>query len=347
MIRFTKGDVLIADVEALVNTVNCVGIMGRGVALQFKNAYPRNFEAYSKACDRDEVEPGRMFVFETGRLTNPKYIINFPTKRHWKGKSRIGDIEVGLVALVSVIKDLEIHSVALPPLGSGLGGLNWIDVRIRIERSLAELDDVDVLVFEPGGGPSDDKKNYSSSVPRMTTGRASLIALMNRYLAGLMEPSISLLEVHKLLYFMQVAGEPLRLKFTKGPYGPYGENLRHVLRSIEGHLIVGYADGGDAPDKQLHVVPGAASDASEFLDEHPKTQSNLERVVKLVSGFETPFGLELLSTVHWVMSNDNPIDGDDLLQKIYAWGDRKKRFSSEQIGIAVERLEAEGLVRGQ
>src|ERR1044072_3050938 len=99
MIKFKKGDILREDVEALVNTVNCVGIMGRGVALQFKNAFPRNFKAYSAACKREEVQPGKMFVYETDELTNPKYIINFPTKRHWRGKSRIEDIEAGLAAL--------------------------------------------------------------------------------------------------------------------------------------------------------------------------------------------------------------------------------------------------------
>src|SRR6266446_2915424 len=119
MIKFRTGDILEADAEALVNTVNCVGIMGRGVALQFKNAYPENFKAYQSACARGEVQPGRMFVFETGQLTHPKYIINFPTKRHWRGKSRIEDIEAGLKALVEELQSRNIRSVAIPPLGSG------------------------------------------------------------------------------------------------------------------------------------------------------------------------------------------------------------------------------------
>lgn len=142
MIEYKKGDILQEDVEALVNTVNCVGIMGRGIALQFKNAFPDNFKAYAAACDRNEVQPGRMFVFETGKLTNPKYIINFPTKRHWRGKSRIEDIDAGLVALVNEIRSRNIHSVAIPPLGSGLGGLDWSTVRPRIENSLRALEDV-------------------------------------------------------------------------------------------------------------------------------------------------------------------------------------------------------------
>src|SRR5438094_1382872 len=136
MIKYKKGDILQEDAEALVNTVNCVGVMGRGIALQFKNAFPENFKAYAAACKQGEVEPGRMFVFETGQLTPQRYIINFPTKRHWRGKSRLEDIEAGLAALAKLIRSKPIRSIALPPLGSGLGGLEWATVRPRIEAAL-------------------------------------------------------------------------------------------------------------------------------------------------------------------------------------------------------------------
>ena len=148
MIEYKKGDILREDVEALVNAVNCVGVMGRGIALQFKNVFPENFKAYAAACDRNEVQPGRMLIFKTGRLTNPKYIINFPTKRHWRGKSRIEDIDAGLVSLVREIRSHNIRSIAIPPLGSGLGGLDWSAVRPRIEKSLSGLDAVRVVIFE-------------------------------------------------------------------------------------------------------------------------------------------------------------------------------------------------------
>src|SRR6266700_7180832 len=150
MIDYKHGDILAEDAEALVNTVNCVGIMGRGIALQFKNAFPENFKSYVAACERNEVQLGRMLIFKTGRLTNPKYIINFPTKRHWRGKSRIEDIDAGLVALANEIRSRNIHSIAIPPLGSGLGGLDWSNVRPRIEKCLRELDDVKVVIFGPG-----------------------------------------------------------------------------------------------------------------------------------------------------------------------------------------------------
>jgi O-acetyl-ADP-ribose deacetylase (regulator of RNase III) len=342
MIEYKVGDILEDQSEALVNTVNCVGVMGRGIALQFKKAYPENFKLYAKACKDGEVQPGRMFVFETGQLAAPRYIVNFPTKRHWRGKSRIEDIEAGLLALVEFIQEKRIRSIAIPPLGSGLGGLDWADVKSRIEAVLGSLIDVHVAVYEPKGAPASDVMTRSRDVPKMTAGRAALVELMNRYLAGLLDPFVTLLEVHKLMYFMQEAGEPLRLKFQEALYGPYAENLRHVLHAIEGHLIVGYADGGDAPDKPLSLVPGAVEDAAAFLEQHADTRARFDRVAELVEGFESAFGLELLSTVHWVMRRKPAATFDEVVERTYAWSPRKQQFTRRQIGIAVRVLSEKG-----
>jgi O-acetyl-ADP-ribose deacetylase (regulator of RNase III) len=342
MIETTTGDILTADAEALVNTVNCVGIMGRGIALQFRKAFPENFKAYEAACKREELHPGQMFVFQTGGLTNPRYIINFPTKRHWKGKSRLGDIESGLKALVAEVQRLGIRSLAVPPLGCGQGGLEWAEVRPRIERALSALHDVRVLLYSPTTVPYSKVMRPSRRVPRMTSIRAALVGLMQRYLAGLMDPFITLLEVHKLMYFMQEAGEPLKLRYVKAPYGPYAENLRHVLMGVEGHLISGYADGIDAPDKQLELVPGAVADADQFLVRHPKTQGRFDRVADLVKGFETPFGLELLSTVHWVMTREGATTPNQAVTATLEWNERKRRFSPEQISLALNILHDKG-----
>ncbi len=339
MIEFTTGDILRADAEALVNTVNCVGIMGRGIALQFKNAYPKNFRAYEAACARKEVQPGRMFVVEMRELGGPRFIINFPTKRHWRGKSRMEDIDSGLVALAAEICERGIRSIAIPPLGSGLGGLSWGDVRPRIEAALRQLDDLRVIVFEPNAAPVATK---SRDVPTMTPGRAALVVLMNRYLAGLMDPFVTLIEVQKLMYFMQEAGQPLKLAYKKHIYGPYADNLRHVLVAIEGHLVSGYHDGGDAPDKQLELVPSAVEDAETRLADDFETRSRFDRVGALVEGFETPFGLELLATVHWVATREGAADPEAAAAKVYAWSERKRRFSRRQIGIAYETLRTHG-----
>ena len=342
VITLATGDILKADTDALVNTVNCVGVMGRGIALQFKKAYPANFKAYEAACRREEVQPGRMFVFDTGKLTSPRYIINFPTKRHWRGKTRLEDIDAGLDALVSEIRRLGIRSIAIPPLGCGLGGRRWSEVRPRIENALKALPNVRALMFEPAGAPESSRMTRAAEPPSMTPGRAALVGLMQRYLAGAMDTSISLLEVHKLMYFLQESGHPLKFRFVKGVYGPYAENLRQVLAKIEGHMIVGYADGGDAPDKELALVPGSAADAARFLAEHPKTLRRFDRVVDLVDGFETPFGLELLSTVHWVATYEHAASPDEATRGAYAWGDRKRRFSPGQIGVAWKVLGSKG-----
>ncbi len=342
MLTFETGDVLSADVEALVNTVNCVGVMGRGVALQFKNAFPDNYKAYAEACRRSDVQPGRMFTYDRKTITNPRYIINFPTKRHWRGPSRIEDIEAGLCALRSDIQARGIGSVAVPPLGSGLGGLEWASVRARIVAALGDLADVRVIVYEPsisGGGRAMAKRPLA---PKMTAGRAALVGLMQRYIGGLLDPFVTLLEVHKLMYLMQESGERLRLRYVKAPHGPYAENLRSVLVLVEGHLVSGYGDGGDQPGKQLELVPGAVEDAQAFLAGTPETRRRIERVAELVSGFETPFGLELLTTVHWAATREAARNPEEAKEAVRAWGERKRRFTPAQVELAFGVLSEHG-----
>ena len=338
MIELKTGDIFAQDVEALVNSVNCVGVMGRGIALQYKNRFPENFRAYAAACKRNEVQPGRMFVFETGQLTNPRYIINFPTKRHWRGKSRLEDIESGLQALSREIQERGIGSVAIPPLGSDLGGLRWSEVRPRIQEALGNSAGVKVVLFEPGSAPVDGRPNRSTNVPKMTPGRAALVSLVRRYLGGLLDPTVTLLEVHKLMYFMQVAGQPLRLNFQQATHGPYAENLRHVLRAVEGHYLSGYDDDGDSPDKELQLVPGAVNDAEQVLLQSPAANKRLDRVSDLVEGFESPFGLELLATVHWVTKDSPAMTPDEVVTSTYQWGEQKRKFSERQIRLAHEVL---------
>lgn len=188
---------------------------------------------------------------------------------------------------------------------------------------------------------------HKREVPKMTAGRAALVELIHRYLGGLLDPFVTLLEVHKLMYFMQEAGEPLRLKYVKAPYGPYAENLRHVLHAVEGHLIAGYADGSDAPDKPLTLVPGALEEAAGLLAQHAESRARFGRVTLLVEGFESPYGLELLSTVHWVMTHEGVAQLDDVASRIHAWNPRKRQFTLRQVAIAADRLAAQGWVSPQ
>jgi O-acetyl-ADP-ribose deacetylase (regulator of RNase III) len=342
MIYFRIGDILKQDAQALVNTVNCVGVMGRGIALQFKKAFPANFKAYESACKIDEVKPGSMFIYDTGSMYNPRYIINFPTKRHWKGKSRMEDVKAGLHALAEDIKRYNISSIAIPPLGCGLGGLDWNEVRQEIISVLSDVG-ADIYVFEPGAAPSAEKMVKSEAVPNMTVGRASLIALMRRYLSAVMDPTVTLLELQKLMYFMQEAGEPLRLKYQKAPYGPYAQNLGHVLKVIEGHFVLGYKDGGDDPKKPLELIKEAIDQAEDFLKSHQATRNHFEQVTDLIQGFETPYGMELLASVHWTLKHEG-VGHNSVVDAIHNWNDRKKMFPSEHIHAAAEVLQAKGWV---
>ena len=190
-------------------------------------------------------------------------------------------------------------------------------------------------------------KNISTKVaPTMTVDRATLVTLADRYLAGLLDPFISLIELQNLMYFMQEAGHPLRLNYKKHVYGPYADNLRHVLHAIEGHMVSGYADGGDTPNKQIALVPGAIQEAKAFVKSDEDAQKRFERVSELVRGFETPYGLELLATVHWLIQHENVTSKDEVVQQTHAWNDRKKRFTPRQIGIANDHLVASGWAPG-
>jgi O-acetyl-ADP-ribose deacetylase (regulator of RNase III) len=340
MINYVTGNLLEAEAEALVNTVNTVGVMGKGIALQFRQAYPENYEAYRKACKHKEVQPGHMFVYRTGKLTNPRFIINFPTKRHWKGKARLEDIEVGLHDLIEVIKQERISSIAVPPLGCGNGGLNWDVVRERIVTAFEVIPDVSVLLYAPEGAPKAETMRVATKRPKMTAGRAAILGLLRNY--ALPGYRLTMLEIQKLAYFLQVAGEPLKLNFVKGRYGPYTETLHHVLQRIEGHFIRGYGDR--SRDASVEVYSDAINEAKDFLQEHLETLKRLEQVSRLIEGFETPYGMELLATVHWV-AQEEPTVKENVsvaVSKVQEWSDHKlKTFRPEHIKVAWSRLSEE------
>lgn len=338
MISITEGNLIEAEAEALVNTVNCVGYMGKGIALQFKQAFPENFEAYAKACRAEKVQPGKMFVFETGGMFNPRYIINFPTKRHWHGKSRLEDIESGLHALIQEVKRENIKSIAVPPLGCGLGGLSWSVVRPMIEKAFAELPHVDVHLYAPHGAPSAKAMPVRTTKPEMTTVRALLLKLMEKYLAH--SYRLTLLEIQKLAYFLQEAGEPLRLRYEAGHYGPYASNLNKVLERLEGHFIRGYGDQ-QQPDAEIELLPEAVLAAGEFLMNGEDSEKRLQKVAMMIAGFETPYGMELLASIHWVAQHSKPpaTNEEEAIAAVWNWNERKqKMFRAAHIRVAWQAL---------
>jgi len=339
MLEHMHGNLLDADVEALVNTVNTVGVMGKGIALQFRQAYPANFSAYQAACKRGEVVPGRMFVVQTGQLTNPHYIINFPTKRHWRGMAQMEDIEAGLVDLIATVRDRQISSLAVPPLGCGNGGLNWDEVRPKIEAAFAELPEVRVLLYAPEGAPAPDSLRVATKRPKMTLVRAAVLSLIEQYAPR--GYRVSMLEIQKLAYFLESAGEPLNLSFEKARYGPYSEKLHHVLQRIDGHFVRGYGDR--TQEISLHPLPDAIAEAQAVIEAHPETHARLGRVGALIEGYETPYGVELLSSVHWV-AQENPAARQHArcaAEDVHAWNEHKHHFRADHITLAWRQLHAQ------
>ncbi|MGH3189735.1 MAG: type II toxin-antitoxin system antitoxin DNA ADP-ribosyl glycohydrolase DarG [Streptosporangiaceae bacterium] len=357
MLSEQEGNLLDADAEALVNTVNTVGIMGKGIALQFKQAYPGNFRAYQAACRRGEVQLGRMFTYETGLLGNPRFVINFPTKGHWRARARLSDIETGLADLRHVVRDRKIRSIAIPPLGCGNGGLDWREVRPLIDTALGELPDVHVMVYPPEGTPAAESMNVSTARPTMTGGRAALLTTLGRYIRlsqleqAAAPEGASLLEIQKLMYFLQQAGQPLRLSYVKARYGPYADNLNHVLQALEGHYLRGYGDRTQQVLKlsPIALMPGAEDEGQRWLADHPdETTDRINTVIRLVAGFASAYGLELLATVHWIATQegaDQIADAAALTQHIGSWNERKGRlFTEAHVRNAIDHLSSLGWV---
>lgn len=346
MIIQDSGNLLTADVDALVNTVNTVGVMGKGIALQFRRAFPSMASAYEKAAASGEIRLGHMHVWSNDAMTGPRWIINFPTKGHWRARSRLEDIRSGLDDLVAVLRTLGVRSLALPPLGCGNGGLDWGDVEPMIEEVFATLPDVEVHVYAPTGAPAAGAMTTNTPKPRWTPGKAALVTLIARYREVALEAS--LIEVQKLMYFLQVAGEPLRLNYVKGIYGPYAENLRHSLRTVEGHFLTGFGDGSlpVMSAEPIAVLPGVAEEADAALADLPDTSARIGRVLDLSEGFESAYAMELLASVHWVATvTDERAAGDPAVaaEHVRTWSPRKKRmFSAEHVAIAWSRLNDQG-----
>jgi O-acetyl-ADP-ribose deacetylase (regulator of RNase III) len=351
MIEFTRGNLLEAKVEALVNTVNTVGVMGKGVALMFKEAFPENFKAYAAACKRKEVKIGYMFVTERRALIGPKWIINFPTKEHWRGSSKMEWIEAGLGDLKRVVVEKKIRSVAIPPLGSGQGGLNWVDVRPRIEAALGGLTDVNVIIYEP----TDQYQNVSkrSGVEKLTPARALVAELVRRY--WILGIECSLLEIQKLAYFLERSIEksglknPLDLRFQADKYGPYAPRLTHLLDGLDGsYLHCGKRIADAAPFDVIWFEDSKRDKVAAYLGsgEAKAFLPALEATARLIDGFESPLGMELLATTDWLVQKDGvPANRDSVKAALKTWtggeksaARKQKLFDDRLVGLALERL---------
>lgn len=336
------GNLLNADADALVNTVNTVGVMGKGIALQFKRAYPEMFKAYARACKNGEVRLGKMNVWPTGQMAGPRYVVNFPTKGHWKSRSKLVDIRSGLDDLANFIEREGIRSVALPPLGCGNGGLEWSVVEPLIREKLGHLQGVNVMVFAPAGAPPAEQMVSAGAPPAMTHGRAVLVDVLARYQAATLDGATPI-AVQKLMYLLQALGEDLRLNFSRNHYGPYADALRHHIEGVEGHYVVGYGDGSTKVEfaEPIRVLPGAAEEAVSVLVDSPATLARIGQLMDLIEGYESTYSLELLATVHWILTEE-PRRGkqpDSVVDAVHSWSIRKERmFPAPHIVAALDTL---------
>lgn len=355
MIRYTEGNLLDAPTEALVNTVNEVGVMGKGIALMFREAFPANTRAYKAACEAGEVRVGRMFVTRNDALIGPTWIINFPTKKHWRNPSKLEWIREGLVDLVRVIRENAIRSVALPPLGCGNGGLQWDQVRREIEAALLQLPDVDVLVYAPTATYYNAPKR--SGVIELTPARALIAELVRRYcILGL---ECTNLEVQKLAWFLNRLIEqtsngtsivnPLGLQFIANKYGPYADRLRHLLNGLDGSYLHCEKRLSDASPFDLIRFE---EDKRKILESYLQSAEvaeylpALEKTATLIDGFESPLGMELLATVDWLLVKDNcPRNVESIREALSRWPGGKdashrklKFFDDRLLSLALDRL---------
>lgn len=339
--KFIKGNLLASKAQALVNTVNTVGVMGKGIALQFKERFPENFRAYARACKAGDVVTGQMFVYDELTLEGQKTIINFPTKEQWFKKSQYKFIEDGLQDLVKVIRDRKLKSVAIPPLGAGNGGLNWTKVKALMTQYLSELNNVDVIIYEPNAEIKKilQKENTPKDV-KLTAARAMLLYALFKY-ERFGEYS-TVFTANKIMYFLQQSGENLKLKFEPYNYGPYAQAVEKVLYALNGKYLTGLEQMQAGPFEQLKLDYNKYDEIKEFVSKNLESdqKQRLSNLFKVIDGFESTFSLEILSSVHYLKKNNPGLSKQEILNKIHNWNDRKKSLIDEyHVGLAHEQLD--------
>lgn len=353
MITYTKGNLLEADVDALVNTVNTVGVMGKGIALMFKERFTENFKQYAAACKAGQVNTGKMFIVKQDELLGPQWIVNFPTKQHWRTKSKMEWIVDGLLDLRHFLIENNVKSIALPPLGAGNGGLPWVAVREQIEAILADVTDIEILVYEPISEYQNVAKR--TGVEKLTPARALISELIRQYWVLGME--CSFLEVQKLAWFLERAiGElipdnnPLNLQFKANRYGPYADKLRHLMEHLDGSYLQSNKRINDADpldviwfDEKKKTYLETYLKSSEMMAYIPALKST----VSMIDGFESPFGMELLSTVDWLIIKDKCEPSVASIRKgLQSWSGgtaaairKDALFNDRAIDIALQRIQ--------
>ncbi len=335
MIKFIKGNLLESDAEALVNTVNTVGVMGKGIALQFKNQFPENFKVYSKACKNSEFNIGDLLITEENSLlhNDKRIIINFPTKTDWRKPSEYSYIEKGLVALVEYLKKSEIKSIAIPPLGAGHGGLKWEVVRKMMEFYFRDFYDKEIIVYQPNDAIEEILKKERV---KLTPARAMLLAVLFDLVKN--GEFVSEFAAEKVAYFLQRFGaeKDFKLKFQPNFYGPYSSKVKHVLYYLNGSYITGYSSKDKKPFEEIGIKLNTEIDVIQFLS-LPENNEYLDIVNNtkyFLEGYYSNFALELLSSVDFIMTSKKISDPEVVAKELYNWSERKKTlFNNDKFVI--------------
>jgi len=343
-IEIRHGNLLRAEAEVLVNTVNCVGVRGKGIALQFQRAFPEISKPYKDACAAGLMHPGELLPISVQPTLDrplPLTVVNFATKDHWRGKSKIQWIEAGLASLALLSAANHWKSIAIPPLGCGNGGLDWGQVLPLIELAFAGAVDTRVLVYPPEGAPDAADMAVSGKVPNMTTNAALTVHMLARY--SVVDLEFSQLELQKLTYFLQEAGEPLHLNFEAMKYGPAAPEIFPMLRRWEGHWTIGFGDGTGGLREPIMLRPEIVQAGADFLKKQPSpaSEARVQQVLQLIEGMDTAAGLELLATVHWVARHTPgaTVDWRIAAKAVHDWNEHKRTaFPDAWIQKAWQRL---------
>jgi len=344
--KYLKGNLLEAHTQSLVNTVNTVGVMGKGIALQFKDAFPTNFKIYAAACKKKELQIGKLLVVKEQTFEGEKIIINFPTKTEWYMKSKYEYIEEGLKELAKLIDEHKITSIAIPPLGCGNGGLKWEKVKALIEKYLGHLSLADIQVYEPNTLIKEilKKQDVNKETKLTPAGAMVLYALFYYESSG---ENASLFVANKLAYFLQRLGEKSlnRLKFEAKHYGPYSIQAEHLLHKVNGKYLKGLEHMNVKPFEPLELQYDKINEVSDYVKKELSSEqrARLSNLVKLIDGFQSALSLEILATVDFVRKNNPGINPEELVASVQNWSDRKQTlFQERYIQIAANRLHEYG-----
>jgi O-acetyl-ADP-ribose deacetylase (regulator of RNase III) len=283
VIRFLRGNLFDSDAEALVNTVNTHGVMGKGIALEFKKRFLANYEFYRQACEQGQVQIGKMLVFPTQSL-QPQYIINFPTKQHWRGRSKLEYIQRGLQDLVCVVQQQGIRSIALPPLGCGHGGLRWEQVKPLIEQAFASLPDVEVQVYEP-------------TEPSLSPVQACLLHVVAVYSEISPAPTQEELQLLSELFLLQNSDA-----LPSRPRARRDSPAKQLIKQLVDASLLAQSKLGTT----LVFGVGSAQQreqARQILEAHPDWQARAERMLELIDGCDGLAALQAVYDVQRIHSN--------------------------------------------